>query len=209
MGPQNGPIKHGIGMAMHTWGGAGGRSNDVTVSISSDGSVLVQCSTQDLGTGARTVLPIIVAETLGIDVKAVAVRIGESPRGRSTGSGGSTTTPGIAPAVLNAACTARDALLSKIADRLQAKAENLVIQPGKIADKASADKSWSWKEACARLGMDSVKGQGDWTPGLSSVGVGGVQVAEVLVDTETGVVRCTKVIAVQDCGLIVNKLTCE
>jgi xanthine dehydrogenase YagR molybdenum-binding subunit len=36
-----------------------------------------------------------------------------------------------------------------------------------------------------------------------------VQVAEVLVDTETGVVRVTKVVAVQDCGLVVNKLCCE
>jgi xanthine dehydrogenase YagR molybdenum-binding subunit len=44
---------------------------------------------------------------------------------------------------------------------------------------------------------------------LSGVNVGGVQVAEVLVDTETGVVRCTKVVAVQDCGLIVNKQGCE
>src|SRR5262249_40904852 len=50
-GPGPGPVKHGIGMALHTWGGAGGRSNEVYVTISSDGSVLVQCSTQDLGTG--------------------------------------------------------------------------------------------------------------------------------------------------------------
>ncbi len=44
---------------------------------------------------------------------------------------------------------------------------------------------------------------------MSSSGVGGVQIAEVLVDTETGVVRCTQVVAVQDCGLVVNPLTCE
>jgi xanthine dehydrogenase YagR molybdenum-binding subunit len=29
------------------------------------------------------------------------------------------------------------------------------------------------------------------------------------VDTETGVVRCTQVVAVQDCGLIVSLKTCE
>src|SRR5262249_12376185 len=42
-----------------------------------------------------------------------------------------------------------------------------------------------------------------------SNGVGGVQIAEVKVDTETGVVRCTKIVAVQDCGLIINLLGCE
>ena len=36
-----------------------------------------------------------------------------------------------------------------------------------------------------------------------------MQVAEVKVDTETGVVRCTSFWAVQDCGLIINKLGCE
>jgi xanthine dehydrogenase YagR molybdenum-binding subunit len=211
-GPGNGPIKHGIGMALHTWGGAGGRDNDITVTISSDGSVVVTSSTQDLGTGQRTVLPIVIAEVLGLEVKDITVRIGESPMGRSTGSGGSTTCPGTAPAALNAAMAVRDALFEKIAARLKAKAEDLVIQPGKpepsVKDKAN-DKSWSWKEACAKLGMDSVKGEGNWTEGLSNNGVGGVQIAEVLVDTETGVVRCTKVVAVQDCGLVINKLCCE
>jgi xanthine dehydrogenase YagR molybdenum-binding subunit len=203
-----GVVRHGIGMALHTWGGAGGASNEMRVTIASDGSVLIQSSTQDLGTGERTVLPIVVAEVLGLEVKDIQVRIGESQYGASTGSGGSTTCPGTAPAVLNAAVAARDSLLKKIADRLNAKADDLSIEPGKVVDKGN-NKSWPWKEACARLGMDVITGSGDWTPGLSNNGVGGVQIAEVLVDTETGVVRCTKVVAVQDCGLIVNLQGCE
>jgi xanthine dehydrogenase YagR molybdenum-binding subunit len=146
-----------------------------------------------------------------LDVKDITVRIGESPFGRSGGSGGSTTTPGTSPAALNAASAARDALFAQIAGRLGAKAEDLAIvpsEPGKIVDKATK-KSWSWKEACAKLGMDPVKAAGNWTAGLSNQGVGGVQIAEVLVDTETGIVRCTKVVAVQDCGMIINKLGCE
>ena len=51
-GPGHGPVKHGIGMALHTWGGQGFPSQDVTITISSDGSVLATCSTQDLGTGS-------------------------------------------------------------------------------------------------------------------------------------------------------------
>jgi xanthine dehydrogenase YagR molybdenum-binding subunit len=212
-GPGNGPLKHGIGMALHTWGGAAGKPNDISVTISSDGSVLVQASTQDLGTGERTVLPIIVAEILGLNVEDVTVKIGESPWGRSSGSGGSTTCPGTAPPTLAAAVAARDALFQKIADRLGTKPESLFIEKGKIVDK-SGGKSWAWKEACAKLGMDVVKAQGDWNPeldkaGLSNNGVGGVQIAEVMVDVETGVVRCTQVVAVQDCGLVINKLCCE
>jgi xanthine dehydrogenase YagR molybdenum-binding subunit len=212
-GPGDGPVKHGIGMAMHTWGGQGFPGNEVTVTISSDGSVLSQCSTQDLGTGARTVMAIVTAETLGLEVKDITVRIGESQYGPSNGSGGSITTPSISPVIFKAASAARQALFEKIAGRLGAKAEDLSIEPGKIVDKAN-NKSWAWKEACAKLGMDPVKGtflsKGPQDlAGLSKDGVGGVQIAEVLVDTETGVVRCTKIVAVQDCGLVVNKLCCE
>jgi xanthine dehydrogenase YagR molybdenum-binding subunit len=208
-GQDNGKvIKHGIGMAIHTWGGQGVPANDVRVTIASDGSVLIESSTQDLGTGERTLLPIVVAEVLGLHVKDIAVRIGESPYGRSTGSGGSTTTPSTAPAALNAASAARNSLFKTIADRLKAKEDDLGIEPGKVVDKAN-NKSWSWKEACARLGMDVVKETAAWSAGLSGTGVGGVQIAEVSVDTETGIVRCTRVVAVQDCGLIVNLQGCE
>ena len=44
---------------------------------------------------------------------------------------------------------------------------------------------------------------------LISSGVGGVQMAEVSVDMETGVVRMEKFVAVQDCGLIINLKTAE
>ena len=47
-------------------------------------------STQDLGTGARTVEAIVVAEVLGLEPRDITVHVGESQFGRSTGSGGRT-----------------------------------------------------------------------------------------------------------------------
>ena len=218
-GPGRGPVKHGIGMALHTWGGqASPQKNECVVIISADGSVTARSSTQDLGTAQRTVTAIVVAEILGLQPTDIAVQLGESPYGASTGSGGSTTCPSQAPAALTAALKARDDLFAKIADKLDAKKEDLVIQEGKVVDKSAENKSWEWKQACARLGMDQAKGNGSWTyadsqkeqsKNVSNVGVCGVQVAEVLVDSETGVVRVTKVVAVQDCGLIVNLQACE
>ncbi len=41
-GAGNGMIKTGMGMALHTWGGGGGGPNPDQVTISADGSVLVQ-----------------------------------------------------------------------------------------------------------------------------------------------------------------------
>jgi xanthine dehydrogenase YagR molybdenum-binding subunit len=207
-GPSKGPVKHGIGMALHTWGGVGVPGNNIRLTISSDGSVLLQCSTQDLGTGEKTVLAIVTAETLGLEVKDITIKVGESQYGPSNGSGGSITTPSTSPVALNASVAVRDALFDNLAVKLGAKKEDLGIEPGKIVDKAN-NKSWTWKEACARLGMDAVTATAGFTPGLSNQGVGGVQIAEVWVDTETGVVRCTKMVAVQDCGMVINKLCCE
>lgn len=209
-GPSKGPWKHGIGLGLHTWGGGGGPNNDVRVTIKSNGGVVVQSSTQDLGTGERTVLAIVVAEVLGLEVKDITVEIGESQFGRSGGSGGSTTCPGTSPAALIAAHKVREELFSNLAPKLSVQVEDLKIDPAKPGKISAGDKEWSWKEACAKLGMDPVVGAGNH-PGnqsLSSQGVGGVQVCEAWVDTETGVVRLKKFWAVQDCGLIINMQGC-
>jgi xanthine dehydrogenase YagR molybdenum-binding subunit len=215
-----GTVKHGIGMAIHTWGGfaaAGNTPNDCTVTINRDGSVTAQTSTQDLGTAQRTVTAIVAAEILGMQPTDIHVKLGESEYGYSTGSGGSTTCPSQAPATLLAAQAARDDLFKKVAPMVGADPKDLAVEPGKVVAK-KANKQWAWKEFCARLGMGEAKGKGEWSlalsnePGnenISSGQVGGVQTAEVMVDTETGVVRAKHMVAVQDCGLLVNKLACE
>ena len=223
-GQGNGAIKTGLGIALHTWGGSGRGPNPTKITIGADGSVLCQSSTQDLGTAQRTVAAIIVAEILGLEPKDIMVEVGESQHGPSTPSGGSTTCPGTSPAILKAAENARDAFFAAIAPRMNVEVADLEIAPGHVVNK-KANQRIPWRQACARLGMNPVQATGDWptnaqlqqnkelrdlwTTRLSNQGVGGVQIAEVRVDTETGVVRCTNVWAVQDVGLVVNKLGCE
>jgi xanthine dehydrogenase YagR molybdenum-binding subunit len=66
-----------------------------------------------------------------------------------------------------------------------------------------------WKDACRKLGMVSISETGSFQEGLASGGVCGVQFAEVAVDVETGMVKVKKIVAIQDSGLIINKLTWE
>jgi xanthine dehydrogenase YagR molybdenum-binding subunit len=214
-GRGDGPIKTGLGMAMHYWGGGGNPGNQVKLTISNDGSVLAECSSQDLGTANRTVIAIVVAEILGLEVRDITVRLGESQFGPSSPSGGSTTCPSVAPAALHAAESARQALFDALAPRLEAQVGDLAIEPGQILNRANNTRT-PWRQACARLGMTPVTAtrtgapQGGQPPVVNGQGgVGGVQVAEVKVDTETGVVRCTRFWAIQDCGLVVNKQACE
>jgi xanthine dehydrogenase YagR molybdenum-binding subunit len=85
---------------------------------------------------------------------------------------------------------------------------------GTVRVKGDSSKSLSWKEACSKLGAMplTVRGKNpdrSKPPDLTNSGVGGVQMAEVEVDTETGIVKVRKMVAVQDCGLVVNLETAE
>ena len=79
---------------------------------------------------------------------------------------------------------------------------------GRIQVKGNPNKAMSWKQACQKLGMKTISVTQAHDPrnprGMSTLGVGGVQMADVSVDVETGVVKINKIVGVQDCGLIVN-----
>ena len=209
-----GPVKRGLGIAMHTWGGLG-HGSECRVTINPDGSVKAEIGTQDLGTGARTVVSIIAAETLGLPLEAIDTRIGNNAYPASGGSGGSTTTGGISVSTRMAATDALNDLLGNAATKLGVAADKLEAKGGRIREMGNAAKSMSWADACKmlRTGSISKTGQNNRTEaqkaGLIDAGVGGVQIADVSVDTETGVVTLNEMAAVQDCGLIVDMKTCE
>lgn len=200
----------GLGMSLHTWGGRG-HSSDCDLSIYPDGSVNLKMGTQDIGTGTRTTIAIVAADTLGLPVDAIKLYIGDTQYPPSGGSGGSTTPGGVTSSTRRAAVDARDALFAKVAPALNAEATDLESVQGVIRVKSDPSHSLSWKDACARIGATPITchGHNDQVaaknnPDLTNSGVGGVQMAEVEVDTETGVVRVRKMVAVQDCGLIID-----
>lgn len=200
-----GPIKTGYGMALHQWGGGGANDKKVRCTINPDGSVEVKSATQDIGTGARTILAIIAAELLGLEVTDVKSDIGNSTFPPGQPSGGSTTTPSMSPPCFNAVSEARDEMFKKVAASIGEKAEDLSLANGKLLVKG--EPKMTFKEACRKIGMMPISVEAGFIDGLSSNGVGGVQFAEVAVDTETGVVRLKKIVAVQDSGLILDMLT--
>ena len=203
-----GPIKTGMGVAINTWGG-GGSQGRAHVEIASDGTVVVRCGTQDLGTGTRTLVAVVAADTFGIPVSNIKPEIGDTVYPASGGSGGSTTAAGISPAIRIASVNALDALKDKIAPALGVEAASLVAVNGRLQVNDNPSKGMSWAEACKQIGPQPIAADGAWQPGLSSVTTSGVQFAEVKVDVETGIVKVMRVLALQDCGLVVSRLTAE
>jgi len=206
--PTPGPIKTGMGVSAHRWGGAG-RGSQAHVDIHSDGSVVVKCGTQDLGTGTRTIVAMVPAETFGLPVSAVKPEIGDTMYPFSGGSGGSTTAASVTPAIRVTSVKALDALFAKVAPALGVQPADLVADGGRIHVKGDPSKGVSWKDACKSIGTEPISVDGKWEDGLSSSGTSGVQFAEAQVDIETGIVRVKRILAIQDCGLIVDRLTAE
>jgi xanthine dehydrogenase YagR molybdenum-binding subunit len=204
-----GPIKRGLGCAANLWAGGGNRQTRAACEITPDGSVTMKIGTQDIGTGTRTLVAMITAETLGLPLAAVTAAIGDTTYPFAPGSGGSITAPSISPTVRIAAEAARDALFARVAPTLGVEPAALVARGGRIQVGGDPSKGLGWKEACKRLGTEPIDVQGQWEPGLSGVGTSGVQFAEVEVDIETGVTRVKKIACVQDAGLIVDRLTAE
>ncbi len=205
-----GPIREGLGISMHTWGGRP-HNSECHVHIHPDGSVDVQLGSQDLGTGTRTVIAMVVAETLGLRPEQVNVQIGDSRFPPSGASGGSTTVGGVSSSSRRAATDALEQLLEKVAPSIGVRPADLKVSQGFIVDKNDPSRRISWKQACRQIGMNPITGVGrqpdpEDQP-LASQGVGGVQMAHVAVDVETGIVRIKRFVAVQDCGLIINPKT--
>jgi xanthine dehydrogenase YagR molybdenum-binding subunit len=209
----SGPLKQGLGLSIHTWGGRGHQgAGDLT--IHPDGTVEYRSGTQDLGTGTRTAIAIVIGETLGLPLDAITVKIGDTNFPHDGGSGGSTTIGAVSAESRRAATDALNQLLAKVAPLLDSPPDQLEALYGTIRVKDTQGRSITWKHACSKLGATGVTAQGknpdpSKPPDLTNSGVGGAQMADVSVDIETGIVRVNKIVAVQDCGLIINLKTAE
>src|ERR1019366_8311594 len=141
---------------------------------SSDLTVEVRVGTQALGTGSRTVVQVVAAELLGLDRDLITVRIGDTRFPPSGTSGGSRTTASVSPAIFDAC-------------------ENVLAELKKVSG-VEDPRGANWQAACAKLGNTPLQVSGKWREGLSTGGAGGVQFAEVEVDTETGFVTGKKIL---------------
>jgi xanthine dehydrogenase YagR molybdenum-binding subunit len=208
-GSQTGVVRRGFGMGTTTWG-RGRAQAECEVVINRDGSVEARTGTQDIGTGQRTAMAIITAERLGVPVSAVTVRIGHSTLPMGPGSGGSVTAPNTAPAMAWAAGDAKKQFLEGVAHQAAADPTEFDVKDGVVTKAGKA--FMQWKEACAKMGAESVTGRGKNTDAAFQPDTGhshGVQLVDLHVDTETGVVRVDHVIAIQACGRVLCRKMAE
>jgi xanthine dehydrogenase YagR molybdenum-binding subunit len=176
---------------------------------------------QDIGTGVGTTMAQTVAEVFGLKPEDIVVRIGDTVFPPGPPSYGSRTTASITPPARVAAWRVLQALLREAALLLNVGADDLVAREGRIAVRGDPNRSLGFREAAMRMSVDrisAVASRSDDYGGfrrrmpeaaIADQDLGGVQFAEVAVDTETGIVRVERVVAAQDCGRPMNPLLLE
>src|SRR5271168_2064677 len=187
-GSDTGPIKHGMGIAQSVWYRFVNMNSSCEVRVSRDGSVELMSAVQDLGTGTKTMLAVVVAEEFGIPPSSVVIRIGDTRYPIGPDSGGSVTTGSISPAVRNAAFQAKQKLFAAVAPAFGTTADNLAIQNGRIVFKNDPSKSYSLKQVMAKLPTGEISARATRVPDYTKdrLTYGGVDYVELAVDTETG-----------------------
>ena len=128
----------------------------------------------------------------------------------SGGSGGSTTAASVSPAIrVDVGQGARRAVRESRAGARRRAVERSWLTGGRIHVKATRRRGWRGRTPASCSAPSRSRWTAQWEEGLSSSGTSGVQFAEVTVDIETGIVKVKRILAMQDCGLIVDKLTAE
>jgi xanthine dehydrogenase YagR molybdenum-binding subunit len=166
------------------------------------------------------VLAQVVAEELGLRAEDVGAHIGDTRYPIGPPSGGSRVTGSLTPAARNAAHRAARDLAARLAHVLEVDAEAISFADGHVGVRGRPGAWLPFKEAVQKAGVmeiahraerrEDYEGYAMTTPALAlgKHGIGGVQFADIVVDTETGAVKVERIVAIHDCGRPINpKLT--
>ncbi len=200
------------------------------VRVCEDGSVNYLTGATDVGMGSDTIGCALVAEVLGIALDDVDIkRVDTAFTPADPGSYGSRVTVLAGEAAINAAEDAKRQLREFAAKKLGAMEDEIVFKNRQVFVKSNHARSISWERlvrmACYDAPGRVIIGRGhskratdlhtlaDFSTGKGDIGTNysfTAQAAEVEVDVETGVVRCTdnSVIA-HDCGFPLNTQAVE
>jgi len=226
----------GLGLAclIHSTGERGAYGNiegsSCTLKVNDDGSVTIFAGTQDLGTGAWTVLAQICADSLGVKFEEIRVVAGDTDlpafdlgayASRSTFTGGN--------AVRIAASKMKEDIFSLASELLHLPASDLDISSSVVYSKSRPETKVTLREVAkyAYYGAGKPKNlitvgvydtpstlidprTGMWKePGPSIAYTFACHAAEVEVNPETGRVKVINLVAAHDVGKVINPTTAE
>jgi xanthine dehydrogenase YagR molybdenum-binding subunit len=182
----------------------------------SDGVVLVQSATQDIGTGTYTVMTQIAADALKMPMHQIRFDLGDSRFPSAPISGGSQTAASVGPAVLAAVEAAKQRLFALALGVNRSPlagfaASDLALENGFVLVRAARHLRISVLALLARNGLDRLEVSGTAAPGDEkqhySMHSFGAQFAEVRIDPLTCEIRVSRYVGAFAAGRILNAKT--
>lgn len=171
------------------------------VTLGTDGRATVETDMTDIGTGTYTILAQIAGESLGLPIRCVDVKLGDTDLPPGAGSGGSF---GAASAGSSVALACED-LVAELAERMSTTPENMTLKDGHAI-------AGNRRVALGELvGNAPLVATGKISQGRNartySQAAHGAQFAEVAVNAVTGAVRVRRMLGVFEAGRILNAKT--
>ncbi|MHB2036140.1 MAG: xanthine dehydrogenase family protein molybdopterin-binding subunit, partial [Nitrososphaerales archaeon] len=204
-----GKIARGVGVAIATWHSRYGKGEAI-LALKKDGSVELTTSVVDIGTGAKSVMAIIAADALGIDLEDISVVWGDSDLGLfAIGESGSRTTNYTGIAVKDTALKLRNKILELASSYFKVSPSELTIEHSRVIQNGSTWKYIELSKLMEFAKLDELRERGTSEPVFPEGQTGysfAAHFAEVEVDLETGKVSVLKYVAAHDSGTIINHL---
>jgi xanthine dehydrogenase YagR molybdenum-binding subunit len=179
----------------------------------SDGSAMVQTSTQEFGTGVLTMATQVGADALGVALRDMDVQAGDTDLPNSTAAVGSAGAGMVSSAVHAAGTALREQLVALAVGDEQSPLHgvdpaSVAVAQGRLTTSERPQAVDNYRELLARNHMSDAEAIGTWRPPPLDTPHGlltfGAQFAEVAVDPDFGLVRVHRLAGTFAPGRVLN-----
>jgi xanthine dehydrogenase YagR molybdenum-binding subunit len=204
----------GWGMATGVWE-ALQMPTAARIVLGANGHAEVSCSASDIGTGTYTILAQVAADSLGLPIGNISIKLGDSTLPQAPVEGGSWMAASAAHAVVTTAEAVRNELLKfakKIKDSplADAKPQDVVLADGKIVSKKDSSRAVAIADAMRNGSVERIEKEetNSFTEDSKYArNTHSAIFAEVKIDEQIGIIRVTRVVNAVAAGRILNTKT--
>ncbi|KND28179.1 xanthine dehydrogenase family protein molybdopterin-binding subunit [Streptomyces acidiscabies] len=201
----------GMGMAAGVYD-SGRYPAQARARLDADGTAVVEAATSDMGPGTYTSQTQVAADALGLTMRTVTFRLGDSRYPRTSPHGGSATMASVGTAVADACDKVRRqaiglAVRDEASPLYGADAGGVVVRAGRLYVQGDPARGETYRSLLARNNRTHLEADGVYEgPGTErrSYHAYSATFAEVAVDADLGLVRVRRMLGVYDAGRIIS-----
>jgi carbon-monoxide dehydrogenase large subunit len=205
------PIGVGFGAFVERAGGAIDSGEYGRVEVGPDGSIRLRTGSASSGQGHETAWAQVAASALGVSPDVVTYVAGDTDQvAQGVGTFASRSAQIGASAIWRTAHVVRRRAIDLVAEMLEASPADVVLEDGSFSIVGVPGTEMTWAEVAEAAGERGIDLAAEelFVPGAQTFPYG-VHVAVVEVDLDTGDVTLDRLVAVDDCGNVLNPMIVE